>query len=145
MREINAKGLAIIKESEGLSLVPYFCPGNVLSIGFGNTTHAAEYDMITEQQAEEFLKEDLEMVQQHLAIVLQHVPLTDNQWSALVSFVFNIGIGNFIQSTLKRKLKEGDYQGAADEFGRWVYAKGKKLNGLIIRRAKERSLFLETT
>ena len=147
MRHINEKGLQIIKDSENCELIVYTCPGGKRTIGWGHVLADDTPDgfTITQEQADNLLKEDLEMVQQHLAIVLQHVPLTDNQWSALVSFVFNIGIGNFIQSTLKRKLNEGDYQGAADEFGRWVYAKGKKLNGLIIRRAKERSLFLETT
>ena len=107
MREINEKGLKIIKESEGLSLIPYICPGGELSIGYGNRTHAHEFDIITEQQAEEFLREDLENTQTQLGIVLQHVPLNDNQWSALVSFVYNIGISNFIQSTLKGKLNQG--------------------------------------
>lgn len=143
MREINEKGLKIIKESEGLSLIPYICPGGELSIGYGNRTHAHEFDIITEQQAEEFLREDLENTQTQLGIVLQYVPLNDNQWSALVSFVYNIGISNFIQSTLKRKLNQGDYLGTANEFTKWVYAKKRKLTGLLIRRGKERSLFLE--
>ena len=143
MRSINEKGLAIIKESEGLSLLPYICPGGEISIGYGNRSHAAEFDIITEAQAEQFLQEDLEETYYHLAITTQHLVLTDNQWSALVSFVFNVGIGQFIQSTLKRKLQAGDYEGAANEFRKWVYAKSKKLPGLVKRREKERSLFLE--
>lgn len=143
MRTINEHGLAIIKESEGLSLIPYICPGGYYSIGYGNRTHALEFNKITEEQAEEFLLEDLNDTYQHLAILCQHIPLTDNQWSALVSFVYNVGSGKFSNSTMLKKLKAGDYLGAGDEFGRWVYAKGKKLNGLIIRRAKEESLFLE--
>jgi lysozyme len=142
-RPINEKGLAIIKESEGLSLTPYICPGGYPSIGYGNRTHATEFDIITEQQAEQFLQEDLEDTYYHLAITTQHLVLTDNQWSALVSFVYNVGIGKFIQSTLSRKLKAGDYEGAGNEFRKWVYANGKKLPGLIKRREKERSLFLE--
>lgn len=144
MRQINEHGLAIIKESEGLYLEPYTCPGGYYSIGYGNRTHALEFDKITEEQAEEFLLEDLNDTYQHLAIICQHIPLTDNQWSALCSFVYNVGSGKFLNSTLLLKLKAGDYDGAANEFGRWVYAKGKKLNGLIVRRAKERSLFLES-
>ena len=143
MRAINEKGLAIIKESEGLSLIPYICPGGFLSIGYGNRTHAEEFDSITEEQAEQFLQEDLQDTYYGLAITTQHLILTDNQWSALVSFVYNVGIGKFIQSTLKRKLQAGDYEGAANEFTKWVYAEGKKLNGLVKRREKERSLFLE--
>lgn len=145
MREINEKGLQIIKDSEGLSLIPYTCPGGYLSIGYGNRTHAHEFDKITEEQAEQFLQEDLQDTYYHLAIVCNHIPLTDNQWSSLCSFIYNIGIGAFIGSTMLRKLRAGDYEGAGDEFGKWIHAKGKKLNGLIVRRAKERSLFLETT
>ena len=144
MRQINEHGLQIIKVSEGLSLTPYVCPGGYLSIGYGNRTHAHEFDLITEEQAEEFLLEDLNDTYQHLAILCQHIPLTDNQWSALVSFVYNIGSGKFSNSTLLRNLKAYDYLGAGDEFGKWVNGGGKKLRGLVIRRAKERSLFLET-
>ena len=144
MREINAKGLQIIKDSEGLYLERYLCPANVPTIGYGNTSHALEYETITEEQAEQFLKEDLEETQYQLAILTNKIPLTDNQWSALVSFVFNVGTMNFLHSTMRRKLQDGDYEGAANELDRWVYAKGVKLNGLIVRRQKEKELFLET-
>lgn len=144
MRHINEHGIAIIKASEGLFLKPYICAGGKLTIGYGNTSHAAEYDEITEEQAEEFLKEDVGDTEYYLGILTQHIPLTDNQWSALVSFVFNVGSHNFASSTLRSKLIAGDYLGAANEFGKWKYAGDTVLNGLITRRAKERSLFLET-
>ena len=70
------------------------------------------------------------------------VPLTDNQFDALCSFVFNLGSGAFQSSTLRRRLNRGDYEGAANEFPRWVFAGGRKLKGLIKRRSDERLLFL---
>jgi lysozyme len=70
------------------------------------------------------------------------VPLTENQYSAVVSLVYNIGGTNFRTSTLLRKLNKGDYDGAANEFRRWVYAKHMVLGGLVARRERERELFL---
>ncbi len=70
------------------------------------------------------------------------VPLTQNQFDALISFVFNLGIGNFRTSTLLKKLNAGDYTGAAKEFPPWVRADGKQLPGLIKRRDAEKALFL---
>jgi lysozyme len=72
-----------------------------------------------------------------------HVPLTQNQFDALVSFVFNLGVGNFRTSTLLKKLNAGDNDGAAQEFGRWIHAGGKALPGLVRRREAERALFLK--
>jgi lysozyme len=73
------------------------------------------------------------------------VPLNQNQFDALVSFIFNVGHGNYAESTLRKKLHAGDYEGAAAEFERWIYGtvdgKKVKLNGLITRRADERALF----
>jgi lysozyme len=70
------------------------------------------------------------------------VPLNDNEFGALTSFTFNLGIGNLKSSTLLKKLNAGDRAGAADEFGKWVNAGGKPLPGLVKRRAAERALFL---
>ena len=69
------------------------------------------------------------------------VPLTDNQFGALVSFTFNVGPANFNKSTLLRKLNAGDYKGAAAELPKWRHAAGRVLNGLIRRRAAEQALF----
>lgn len=142
MRHINEKGLAIIKDSESLRLKRYKCPAGYWTIGWGHRDDTLL--KINEAQAEEFLKEDVEGAEEDVDMLVE-VPITDDQFSSLVSFVFNIGGTAFSKSTLLRKLNTGDYEGAADEFPKWVYAKGKKLNGLIIRRAKERSLFLEST
>ncbi len=74
---------------------------------------------------------------------LVKVTLTQNQFDALVSFVFNVGSGNLQSSTLLRKLNSGDYKGAADEFLRWNKAAGKVMNGLVARRTAEREFFLK--
>lgn len=145
MRHINEKGLAIIKEREGCKLQVYTCDGGKRTIGWGHVVPDFTPDdfAITQELADAWLETDIEKTQHDLAIATQHIILTDNQWSALVSFCFNVGIGNFLSSTMRRKLNAGDYEGAANEFPKWVYAKGKKLAGLVKRREKEKSLFLE--
>ena len=145
MRHINEQGLAIIKDSENCELTVYTCPGGKRTIGWGHVLADDTPDgfTITQEQADNLLKEDLADAEEQVSIVTQHVPLTDNQFSALVCWNYNVGFQNMINSTLLKKLKAGDYPGAADEFERWIYSKGKKLPGLVIRRAKERALFLE--
>ena len=70
------------------------------------------------------------------------VPLTQGQYDALVSFSFNLGAGALQSSTLRRKIMRGDYEGAADEFPRWVFAGGRRMVGLVRRREAKRALFL---
>jgi lysozyme len=147
MRQINEKGLAIIKEREGLKLTKYYDDNDGWTVGWGHLITGKEpfpCDTITEEQAEWLIRSDVANAEEQVSVVTQHIPLTDNEFSALVSFVYNIGIVNFKKSTLLKKLKVGDYQGAADEFGRWKYDDKVEKKGLVIRRAKERSLFLET-
>lgn len=143
MREINAEGLQIIKDSEGLCLERYVCPGGYPTIGYGHRILDDEgFIKITEEQAEMLLKEDIEKVSKQLSVYCKDIPLNDNQWSALVSFVYNLGIVAFRASTLYAKLHRGDYIGAAREFPRWTHAAGKILTGLKKRREKEKELFL---
>lgn len=146
-RKINDKGLQIIKEREGLYLEKYLDDNDGWTVGWGHLIKGNEpfdCDVITIEQAEWLIRYDVKWAEARVAITCLHVPLTDNQFSALVSFVFNIGIAQFRTSTLLKKLKAGDYQGAADQFSRWKYDDGEVTQGLVIRRAKERSLFLET-
>jgi lysozyme len=100
---------------------------------------------ITEAQAEMLLRSDLRQTALFLASVTR-AALNQNQFDALASFIFNVGQGNYAQSTLRKKLDAGDFAGAADEFPKWKYGTmdGKKvvLNGLVRRRAAERELFL---
>lgn len=96
---------------------------------------------ITLDQAEALLREDMAGAARDVLAVVR-VPLTDCQFGALVSFVFNVGLSHFRRSTLLRKLNDGDHVGAADEFRKWVFAKGVLLEGLIRRRKAERDLFV---
>ncbi|MBS1205286.1 MAG: Phage related lysozyme [Proteobacteria bacterium] len=135
-------GLTIIKEFEGLRLRAYQCSANVWTIGYGHTAGVGVDDIITEDQAISLLHQDVAESERAVNQYV-HVPLTQNQFDALVSFVFNLGIGNFCTSTLLKKLNTEDYTGAAGEFLRWVNASGKVLPGLVRRRQAEKALFEE--
>ena len=138
---ISDKGINLIKEFEGLRLEAYLDSVDVPTIGYGHTRGVKLGQTISQEQAEDFLEEDIHEFE--LAIQrLVHVNLTQNQFDALVSFTFNLGIGSLKQSTLLKKLNAGDITGAANEFNRWVYAGGKKLTGLVKRRSAERLMFI---
>lgn len=139
--KVNSRGLQLIKHFEGLFLQAYLCPAEVLTIGYGHTADVQPGDVITPEQADTFLLEDVSASERAVNRFVT-VPLTQNQFDALVSFVFNLGGHNFKSSTLLRKLNAGDYTGAAEEFPRWVNAGGKQLSGLIRRREAEKALFL---
>jgi lysozyme len=138
---IGTNGLNLIKHFEGLRLRAYQCSAHVWTIGYGHTADVGENDVITEEEALYFLHQDLAESERAVNQYV-HVPLTQNQCDALVSFVFNLGAGNFLTSTLLKKLNSGD-DGAAQEFGRWIHAGGKALPGLVRRREAERALFLQ--
>lgn len=134
-------GKDIIKKWEGLRLKAYLCPAGVPTIGYGHTYNVKMGQTISVAQAEMFLDHDYQNAEEQV-LSLVKVPLTENQLGALTSFVFNLGSGNLRISTLLRKLNQGDYTSAAEEFNKWVFAGGKKLNGLVKRRAEERELFI---
>jgi lysozyme len=137
--EINAKGLDIIKTSEGFSSQPYVCPAGKLTVGYGHTKGVS--GSVTKEKAEELLRSDLKEAQAAVRRYVK-VELTENQFSALVSFVFNVGAGNFKESSLLEHLNAGNMHAAANEITKWVYAKKKVLPGLVARRQKEKELFL---
>lgn len=139
--EISQAGLELIKEFEGFRSNAYRDSVGVATIGYGHTKGVRMGDVITRAQGEAFLLGDTQHAQESVERLVT-VPLTQNQYDALVSFTFNLGSGNLASSTLLKKLNDGDYQGAADEFPRWVHAGGKKLEGLVRRRNAERRLFL---
>jgi len=141
-RAINAEGLDLIKEFEGLRLRAYQDSVGVWTIGYGHTKTAAPGQEITEAQAEDLLREDLREAEGYVRQFVT-VPLNDNEFSALVSWVFNLGVGNLKRSTMLWKLNAGDRQGAADEMLKWVFAGGVRLDGLKRRRKAERELFLK--
>lgn len=141
-RRTNHNGLTIIKEFEGLRLEAYLCPAGVPTIGYGSTLGVTLGQKITPQQAEALLIKDLERFEEAVSDFVG-VPLNDNQFSALVSFTFNVGAGAFRSSTLLNLLNQKHYQGAADQFLRWNRAAGRELAGLTRRREAERALFLK--
>lgn len=139
--KVSNNGINLIKRFEGLELKAYKDSVGILTIGYGHTHAVKAGDAITGEQADAFLREDLQVAELSINTNVK-VKLTQGQFDALVSFVFNLGSGNFVKSTLIKKLNAGDYAGAADEFGKWVNAGGKKLPGLVKRRAAEREVFL---
>lgn len=139
---INERGIALIKHFEGLRLEAYLCPAGIPTIGYGSTgRHVTMGDRITEAQAERLLRSDLKRFEAGVRMLIADTPTTSDQFSALVSFAFNLGLGNLQKSTLLKRHKRGDIAGASKEFGRWVYAAGRKLKGLERRRAAEARLY----
>ena len=134
--------LNLITEYEGLRLQAYKRSADIWTIGYGHTASVSANDVITEEEALFFLRQDVAETEQAVNQYV-HVPLTQNQFDALVSFTFNVGVGNFRTSTLLKKLNAGDDDGAAREFGHWIHAGGKTLPGLVRRREAERALFLK--
>lgn len=144
---MKVSNIDIIKEEEKLVLYAYMPTKNdVWTIGYGHTKGVKQGDKITPEQAEVFLREDLADAENCVKQNVK-VPLTQNQFDALVSLVFNIGGGNFRGSTVLRKLNAKDYAGAADAFLMWNKQRNKVtkefvvLNGLVKRRKRERELF----
>ena len=147
--KISENGLNLIKQFEGLSLKPYLDAVNIPTIGFGNTfyenmTKVTMQDVeITEERADSLF--NFLVTTKFVSVVnrLVIVDLTQNQFDALVSFVYNIGSGNFEKSTLLKKVNQSDFIGASLEFEKWNKANGKILNGLTKRRLSEKELFLK--
>lgn len=138
---ISRNGIEFIKKEEGLVLNAYLCPANVWTIGYGHTNGVKKGDKITEEQAEDFLVNDL-LYSERIVNKMVKVKLNQNQYDALVSFVFNVGSGNFINSTLLKKLNAGAKSDEiCVELRRWVFSKGKKLPVLVARRQRECELY----
>ncbi len=140
MRRINALGLALIKTYEGLRLKPYLDVGGRSTIGYGHLlNHAPDPNWtITELEAEDLLKRDLELAEVGIMKAVK-VPLTDNQFAALVAFAFNVGLGAFQKSTLLHLLNNGS--DPSHEFDRWNKVNGVVSLGLVHRRQAEKDLF----
>ena len=135
------KDVELIKESEGLRLQAYLpTPNDVWTIGYGHTKTAFKGMSITKAGAEALLLHDLAWVETAIDTYVQ-VPLNQNQYDALASFIYNVGATAFRKSTMLKLLNKGDYAGAAGQFPRWNKQKGKVLKGLTTRRQKEQTLF----
>lgn len=139
---------ALTAQFEGLETTAYQDQNGILTIGYGHTGDVREGDTCTKQQALDWLSSDLEVADAALNRLV-HVALNQNEWDALCDFVFNIGQGNFENSTCLARLNAGDTQGAIDsicywdngEWHGWVIAAGKVDPGLVRRRQAEQALF----
>lgn len=134
---MSAAGAAwLTMQSEGLRLTTYLDPAGIPTIGYGHTGDDVKPGMtITRQQAENLLWDDLHKHGQAIKPYIK-VPMAQEEWDALNDFAFNVGVARAKKSTLLKKLNAGDYDGFCNGYTAWVYAKGKKLKGLVDRRNK---------
>jgi lysozyme len=140
--------LKIIKKWEGFMPVPYLCPAGVPTIGYGSTRYengdrvSMDDCKIDRKRAEEILKDEVSSVKGLVLGVLKHT-LEDHQLAALISFTYNVGIGNLMKSTLLIKIDGTPLdQNIPAEFRRWNVSKGTVLKGLIARREDEVSMWI---
>lgn len=134
------KGIELIKAHEGFRPHAYLCPAGKWTIGYGHTGGVKGGDVITREQGEAFLQSDVAGCEKEVNAV--GVKLTQNQFDALVSFVFNFGGPKFRTSTLLKRIREDvNDPRIRHEFSRWIYAKGKIEPGLVKRRKVEADLY----
>lgn len=136
----SERGLVLIRQFEGLRLSAYQDSVGVWTIGYGTTRGVKRGQAITKAGAESLLRADVQRFEGEVSRLVK-VPVSQNQWDALISFTYNLGSANLESSTLLRLLNAGDYAGAAAQFDRWNKAGGKVLKGLVTRRAAERAMF----
>lgn len=140
--QTSQKGIDLIKQFEGLSLKVYDDAVGLKTIGYGHLIKKGEvFTTLTQKEAEDLLAKDLKQFEVGVSTSVK-VALTQNQFDALVSFAFNLGMSNLNSSTLLKKLNAGDITGASNEFVRWNKAGNKVLAGLTRRRMAEKELFL---
>ena len=145
--KISNKGLELIKEFEGFSANAYLCPAKIPTIGYGNTFwEDGRKVRIGEQISKSKALELLEFVANKdfadKIFPLIKVQINQNQFDAMVSLAYNIGVGAFSNSTLLKRVNAKDFLGAANEFLKWDKSNGKPLSGLTRRRQREKELFL---
>ena len=144
---VSPSGVDLICNFEGLRLKAYDDGVGVWTIGFGTTKYpngirVKKGDTCTLDQAKAYMQNDLKSFEQTVNNTVK-VPLNQNQFDALVSLAYNIGSTAFKNSTLVKRLNEGNYNAAANQFNVWVNAGGKRMQGLVNRRAAESTLFLK--
>ena len=143
--KISNKGLELLKEFEGFSSVAYLCSAKKATIGYGNTfwedgTPVKIGDQISKERAETLLKHVVDNFSVAVEVDIK-IEVSQNQFDAMVSLAYNIGLGAFKNSTLLRQLNRGNFVGASQEFLRWDKSNGKPLLGLTRRREREKLLF----
>jgi lysozyme len=139
---LSAAGLVSIALYEGYRPHAYDDGTGVQTVGFGTTKGVKAGDKVTVERALVLLAKDADDTQMALRRCIGDVPLSQGEWDAYTSWAYNVGVR--CDSTLVRKLKERDYVGACNELSRWVFAGGRKLAGLVIRRESERQLCLSS-
>lgn len=138
----SKRGLELTKTFEGCRLKAYRDVGGVWTLGYGHTNGVKEGQTCTQQQAEQWLLDDLQVC---VSAINQrvHVQLTQGEFDALVDFAFNLGVRSLLGSTLWKYLEAGDFEHAAEQFPRWNHAGGKEIAGLLRRRMAEKAMFEE--
>ena len=135
------EGLALIKKFEGCELEAYQCSAGVWTIGYGHTKDVVEGMTITQEEAEQMLVDELHEYESYIDKYVT-VALSQNQFDALVSWVYNLGPANLSASTMLKVLNSGEYEDVPAQMKRWNKAGGKVLEGLIRRREAEACLFV---
>ena len=143
LMKLGERATEILKYFEGCKLTAYQDSVGVWTIGFGHTKGVYDGMTITQDQAEQMLLSELEEYEGYIENMVT-VPLTQNQFDALVVWVYNLGPTNFRNSTLLKELNAGNYNAAGQEITRWNKAGGKVLAGLVKRREAEAQLFSDT-
>jgi len=138
--KINSEGLALLKKFEGCKLKAYKDGGGVLTIGYGHTKAVKSSDTLTQAEADKLLSQDLKWAEDAIKNLVA-APLNDNQFSALVSLVFNIGETAFTKSTIRKLLNAELYHESARQFLKFVYDNRVFVQGLYNRRVAEKALF----
>lgn len=137
----GAACFACIQKSEQCRLQAYLDTGNVWTIGWGHTKFVRVGDTCSQEQADKWLAEDVADAESTITATVR-TPLNQNEFDALVSFVYNIGAHEFIGSTLLRLLNADRKELAALEFRKWRFDNGREIRGLLVRRVREKDLFL---
>jgi lysozyme len=140
---VSAAGLTFIATHEGTKNVVYLDPVNIATVCTGHTGSVTRSDVgrrFSDSVCRDLLGQDVRVATAGVVRSVR-VPISQNQFDALVSFTFNVGTGALHTSSLVKLLNAGDCKGAAAQFDRWKFAKGRVLNGLVTRRAEERALF----
>ena len=138
--KISQEGISLIKKFEGCEYNAYKCAADVLTIGYGHTKGVKEGDLITQQEADKILEEDMKEYEGYINDYVT-VDLDQNQFDSLVSWVFNLGPANLRASTMLKVLNNKEYEEVPNQMKRWNKAAGKVLEGLIRRREAESLLF----
>ena len=137
---ISEDGLKLIKFFEGCKLDAYYCPSNVLTIGYGHTKTVHEGMTITQEEADNLLNLDIREFEKYVQSIVK-VPLKQHPFDALVSWTFNLGPYNLMNSTLLKELNSSNYSKVPSEIKRWNKSNNKVLDGLVKRREAEAKMF----